>query len=509
MKQRIKELIATAIFLLLAFELFLHCTYLFRNTERVARQNILGLYCEENNSLDVVFVGPSSVYRYWSPMKAWDLYGFTSYDFSVSSMSRATILTAIKDLRRTQSPEVIVVDVRPLLNLNKVSELESSERNTLDSLDHSFIRLQGVKYLFDNSEISEREIGAEYMELAQYHNNKSALAEELNWQLIDNRLNSSPDGEGFYKGFAIAAKHTYQSKEAVQLTDGVAEEVSELYVDVLEYGKENNLTILFVASPLAVSEQQSEILNKMELVAEEYGYGFIDGNRFCDEMNLDFMTDFYNRSHVNILGAEKWTEFVGNYLVQNYDLPDHRNDSEYESWNVVYEAYKKESEEAASQTWEIIQNHDASLENEKIMRETDDFALWFKLANDENISLLVCADSCDKFEPSIENSEILKWLGFDESGMGIDKRYYALYCNRTIHFHTTEDELEGTIGGLEIPFVIQKEDETKVIIQEKEYGIAEGKIHLLAFDNSLNQTVDFVELDFSGKEDVKLKHLEG
>ncbi|MCM1124039.1 MAG: hypothetical protein NC416_15770 [Eubacterium sp.] len=507
MRQRVKELAAAVVFLILAYEVFIHCTYLFRNTERAARQNILGFYEEESDSLDVVCVGTSSVYRYWDPMHAWDLYGFISYDYSVSAMSRGTVLTAIKDLRRTQSPEVIVVDVRPFLNLNALSELDYPERNMLDSIDHGLTRLQGVKYLFDNSDISRQEAGAVYMELAQYHNNKTALAEALNWQLMDNRLNSDPDGEDFYKGFAIAAKHTYQSREAVQLSDETAEEISELYMDILEYGKEENLKLLFVLSPLAVSEQRSKIINKMALVAEEYGYGFIDGNRFCEEMDLDYTTDFYSSSHVNILGAEKWTKFVGDYLVQNYDLPDHRNDSRYDSWHTTYEAYQKEAQEAVNQTWEMIRNHDATIENEKEMRETDAFPKWFELANDENISILVCANACDYDGFSMENKELLRWFGIDEDNIGVDKKYYALYCDRTIHLQTTEDEAEGTIGGLEIPFTIQKSDQTRIVISEAEYDVEEGKIQLLAFDNNLNQTVDWVELTCLQEGEAGLRHL--
>lgn len=507
MKRQIRELAAGAIFLLLALFVLMRCTYLFRNTGRADRQNILGFYDEKDNSLDVVFVGPSSVYRYWSPMSAWNLYGFTSYDYSVSAMSRATVLTAIRDLRRTQPSAVIVVDVRPFLNVDMVSELDYPERNLMDSIDYSLVRLQGIKYLSDHSTISGQEIGSEYMELAQYHNNKTALAEELNWQLIDNRMHSSPDGEKFYKGFAIAAKHMYQSEEKVQLSEGIAEEVSEYYMDILEYGKKNNLSILFVASPKSLSEQQSEILNRMQLAAEEYGYGFVDGHCFYKEMDLDFTTDFYNSGHVNILGAEKWTEFVGDYLVSEFGLPDHRKDPKYDAWNAVYEQYKVEAQAAVDETVNLIRDHDDSLRNEEIMRGTEDFASWFHLANDENISVLVCVDSCSEYAVSDGNAEMLRWFGIDEACVGIDKQYYALYCNRTLHGYTYESQLEGTIGGLELPYMIQKEDVTILVIDKKQWQIPRGSICLFVVDNNLNQAVDFVELQIENTGGVKLRHL--
>lgn len=507
MKQKLKQLVAALIFIILAFEVFIHCTYLFRNTNRMARQSLLGLYCEEDNSLDVVCVGASSIFTFWSPMQAWDSYGFTSYNFSTSAMSRATILTAIKTIRKSQSPELLIIEVRPFLSLEELTSIEYPERNVLDSIDYDFNRLNGVKYLFDNADLSKSEIMTEYMELAQYHNNKSALAQELNWELIDNRLNSSPDGNGYFKGFPISTSHAYQSKDKFKLSDEVSDEVSKLYMDVLQYCRKNDLEILLVATPwMIMDEDRSRLINKMKLIAEKYGYGFIDGNQYFDEMDLDIMTDFKDRSHVNILGAKKWTEFVGNYLVQNYNMPDHRNDNKYDSWNMVYKMYEKEEETAISQIWDVIQNHDTSLENEKKMRETDDYVKWFKLANDENISVLVGVNSYDDPAPSIENTEILKWFGINESCMGVGKKYYALYCNRMIHLQTTEDKLEGTIGGLEIPFLIRNEN--KITIQEKEYSMVEGKIHFLAFDNNLNQVVDFVELHVSAQGDLTVVHLD-
>ncbi len=508
-KLRIKNFILFLAFVFLAGELFLHCTYLFRNTDRMARQNILGLYYEEDNSLDVVFVGASSIFSFWSPMQAWNSYGFTSYNFSTSAMSRATVLTAIKDVRRSQSPVLMVVEVRPYLNLEKLTSIEYPERNVLDSIDYNFNRLLGVKYLFDHSSLSNDAIMTEYIELAQYHNNKSALKEELNWQLADNRLNSNPDGEGRYKGFAISSQHSYQFEENVHISDMASEEVSELYVDLLKYCKENNIELLLVASPWTlISEERSRLLNKMKLTAEDYGYGFIDGNRFYDKMGLDFREDFKDRSHVNILGAQKWTEFLGDYLVHHYNLPDHRGDSGYDLWHAGYEAYAKEVADAEHKVREEIQDHDDSLNNEEIMRDTDEFATWFELANDDNISILVGVDSCSKFETSIENSEMLKWLGIDESCIGIGKQYYALYCNRTIHFSTMDDKFEGTIGGREIPFIVKKEDYPKCIIEENEFRLPENKIFLLAFDNNLNKAVDFVELDFKEAGDIKLDHME-
>ncbi|MDE7016363.1 MAG: hypothetical protein K2P65_02145, partial [Lachnospiraceae bacterium] len=88
-KPKIKKFIAFLVFLLLIWEVFIHCTYLFRDTYRAGRQNLVGFYSEKEDSLDVVLIGASSVYRYWDCMYAWKGYGIASYDYSVGSMSPA------------------------------------------------------------------------------------------------------------------------------------------------------------------------------------------------------------------------------------------------------------------------------------------------------------------------------------------------------------------------------------------------------------------------------------
>ena len=46
--------------------------------------------------------------------------------------------------------------------------------------------------------------------------------------------------------------------------------------------------------------------------------------------------DMNNLGHLNIWGAYKVTMDFGNYLNENYNLKDHRNDKSYKQWNIDY-----------------------------------------------------------------------------------------------------------------------------------------------------------------------------
>ena len=58
---------------------------------------------------------------------------------------------------------------------------------------------------------------------------------------------------------------------------------------------------------------------------------------------MDTETDFYNGSHTNIFGAKRYTKWLGQYLKDNYNLPDRRSDNKYADWNAAYELWAEES----------------------------------------------------------------------------------------------------------------------------------------------------------------------
>ena len=73
-----------------------------------------------------------------------------------------------------------------------------------------------------------------------------------------------------------------------------------------------------------------------------YLYNYLDqrGIKYLDfvkedaveKYEFDFSHDFYDKSHTNFCGAVKFTEYVSEYLVENYSFKDHRGDEKYMQW---------------------------------------------------------------------------------------------------------------------------------------------------------------------------------
>ena len=84
-------------------------------------------------------------------------------------------------------------------------------------------------------------------------------------------------------------------------------------------------------APKSVSAKEMGEYNTMKDIIEERGYRFFNANEHYDEMAIDFSTDFYNGYHVNCYGAKKYTRFLEEYIIDNYDMPDNRGNAAYAS----------------------------------------------------------------------------------------------------------------------------------------------------------------------------------
>lgn len=118
--------------------------------------------------------------------------------------------------------------------------------------------------------------------------------------------------------------------EASQLSD----ESRYWYGRLKTLYEENNTELLFEVvpyqMPIGATEEATmenmKLYNATEDWCEENGVGYLNLFRELDGMHFDFSTDMQDVSHVNILGAEKVTRAVGEYISGNYDITDGRSD---------------------------------------------------------------------------------------------------------------------------------------------------------------------------------------
>ena len=110
--------------------------------------------------------------------------------------------------------------------------------------------------------------------------------------------------------------------------------------------KENGIELVLIKAPSLYPYWYDEWETQIEEYAEENDLKYINFLNLIEETGLDFSKDTYDGGlHLNLSGAEKITEYLGEFLRNEYELPDHRSEKELqEIWDQKIILYEREKE---------------------------------------------------------------------------------------------------------------------------------------------------------------------
>lgn len=301
-------------------------------------------HSEKKNSWNGVIMGSSTIYCGWVAPVAWKEKGIAIYPVSYLSLSFHMYLNLIKEVEKTQDTDFFVVDLRGLRKLAD-DYTGRAARYVTDNMPMSVNRIDTVnRTLSVLSDINEGKGVQEdklsyYIPFFKYHSRWSEL-----------EMGDYVKPESHYKGAVQTDKFAFTQKKLKKpkLTEecGELSDLQKKYlIELLEYGKEKNLQMLFISTPVAkfsdINEQK--MYNEAFRIAESYGYKTINFNteKMYQELDLDFKTDFRDGTHLNSIGGRKFTSYLADYVAETYDLEDLRGKEEYKDWDEAWEAYDK------------------------------------------------------------------------------------------------------------------------------------------------------------------------
>ncbi len=291
-----------------------------------------GFYNSPENEYDVIYFGSSNTYCSFNPLVVWEKTGVKSYVFATQQQPVWATYHYMVDAFERQTPEVAVMDV---LMFSKNDEYYDD----------------GVNYTFcDNMPLSKNKLElvwasapkGERFNLAfkfmKYHSRWNELTKQ-------DFLYRKANMEDYSKGFYIltqeydSAVHTDVSKE--KATAELSEKNLTYLHKIIDLCKENGVELLLVKAPSNATLEEKHYYNAVEKVAEERGVSFVDYNLMYSEIELDLEHDFYDATHLNVTGAEKFSE----YFVENTEYFEGkvRRDTDWQAeWEKYREAAVKE-----------------------------------------------------------------------------------------------------------------------------------------------------------------------
>ena len=297
---------------------------------------------------DAVFLGTSGVDRFWIAPKAYEEYGITAYNLCYDAYPAWLYTNIIDEIEGMQDTKLILIDIRAFFQSNtRLDSVEVRSRRYLDSLP--FFNINRIKAAFKTMNLlheadpeNYKKFDASYLlSFIKFHSKWSDK-----YSVYENLGSKKQPYGSFYMTDARVIRRkphdkVYFDPNAYHSLDKVTEKA--LY-ELIDYIKEKDLNVLFVDTPQFLGKYELRRANTIYDILEENGMDYIHfykENSADFSINLDNTKDFYDESHVNYYGAEKFTAALAEYIDENYNLPDAReNETAKKFWDGKYDKIK-------------------------------------------------------------------------------------------------------------------------------------------------------------------------
>lgn len=305
--------------ILLALALFCGCFYVVDSTLKFKYDDgvtpMSDFYSFPKDSIDVILLGSSHLGVNVNTTALCNDYGIGAYKLWGATQPVWNSYFDLVEALKTQHPKVVVLEELCLSHDAEFYEYANAVKNTM-GLRWSRNKVEAI---FASYEPGDR-LNA-FFPLSQYHSRYAELTEEdFHSYFWDNRL----------------SEHNTRDWNAVcpmpepsETTDRqpVGEKQMTYLKKILYLCKKNNVPLLVMKAPYSAPEAEKARLNTVNDYLKEEGIPVLDCLTNFREYGFDYATDFGDTAgHLNSTGSAKLTAILGQYLKDNYDLPDRTGD---------------------------------------------------------------------------------------------------------------------------------------------------------------------------------------
>lgn len=339
------KIVRVILFVILAALMVLYLNRVFAIGNSDLNKRIFnGFYAEEEETIDVIYLGTSATNRYFIPPVAYNEEGIAAFNLSTMGLPMVLMPELIDEVEKTQTPLLYIIELRNVLStkeliteghVSRVIESMQESENKTEAIDKAIDYTDGVAKGFA---CIDREDLEDHIPIIRYHGKFSAgqikPKDFIPWELQN-------EAKGYVRSKSGRDQKAYEPPVYSNKFEALAPEMKDALASVLDRCDELDAEVLFVFSPYAMRNNEQAKFNTAIQIVESRGYTVLDCNHkeVTDEMGIDWSKDLYDNKHVNFVGAEKYTSYLTDYLTSNYDLPDRRGEAKWDSWAEAYEAY--------------------------------------------------------------------------------------------------------------------------------------------------------------------------
>ena len=327
-----KGIVAVVVFFSIFLALFSLCDRILCRKETEGWWNVTakidGFYNSPKNEYDVIFFGSSNTYCSFNPLVVWKETGVKSYVFATQQQPLWATYYYMKDAFKRQSPDIAVLDI---LMASKNDEYYD------DGVNYTFC--DNMPFSFDKAALAYvsapkgRRLGL-VIRFLKYHSRWNELEKE---DFEYRKSNMADYSKGFYMLTSKCNDAEHIDLENVCDSLPLSDKNREYLDKIIALCKSENVRLILVKTPSNSTEEEKKYYNSVEKIATENGVEFVDYNMYYDDIGFDMALDFFDKRHLNIYGAEKFTE----YFIKTTEYFKGRECSDSD-WQGDYERYMKE-----------------------------------------------------------------------------------------------------------------------------------------------------------------------
>ena len=358
MRRHVLGTVKVLLFLLIVAGSIAALTRVFMQKDSVVQ---LQPFMDSAQEYDVLFIGDSQVKNSIYPLEMYRDYGIASYNLaSVNSTIPVTYWSFLNALKYC-SPKVVCMTVKDAEMEGKLPAKFEFVHTALDAYPLRGLKLQAILDLTSNE---EKETKANYrtemiFPLMKYHSRWSMLTSSD----FEIEYNTEKGAEVVVH---VSDPRAYSLEEEGEYPESGA---GFAYLrKIIEACEARGIQLVLWLPPHPSREKTIQAAHTAARIAEEYGTPFLD---FVEmDRVVDYATDCSDpESHVNPSGGRKLTDFMGDYLSNNYRLPDRRGESAYAHWDAELQTHIDEKI--------------------RLLRETTGFRERLMLLHDSDFSLVL------------------------------------------------------------------------------------------------------------------------
>lgn len=295
-------------------------------------------FYREKAELDILFFGSSTVYNAISPVCLYENYGCTSYVRANASQTLWQSYYLLEDALRDHRPKLVMVDMSFMKYGGEFVE-EASNRKALDGM-----RFSKSKYDCIRASMWEGEQMITYFfPVFRFHSRWKELTKDDFYYAA-----RVPDVtyNGFIMQFDIPDEQVIYDREPRETYD--FPEKAWSYLDrICELCNREEIPLVLMKTPTYVNNWYDEYDDALTEYAQEQGIEYVNFDWYKDEMGNELRTDYVDSgSHLNLVGAEKFTKYLGNYIVGRTGEFSHEKNAEIDKiWEKKVIRYEKDKAE--------------------------------------------------------------------------------------------------------------------------------------------------------------------